>query len=159
MPLDDYLLLMERLQRALAAAFETSGEFLNRPGSSAAFKIDPDYYLIVLPDFVEDLSSLTGILPETVLETLVRTGHLAAHGPERTCALSLNVHLSRSGRHLHSLRAGFLQAAFVDGALRLYGGRRTALPLSDVRLSPEDRPKVEIFLQGRPVPASVAYAS
>ncbi len=158
MPINDYSEIMERLQRALAAAFEASGEFLNRPGSSAAFKIDPDYYLAQLPQFIEDLSSITGILPETVLDTLIRTGSLVSRGPERAHALSLTVHLSRSGNRSLTMRAGFLQAVFVDGALKLYGGRRTSLPLSDVRLSAVERPMIEAFLEGRPALASIAYA-
>lgn len=158
MPINDYSEIMERLQRALAAAFEASGEFLNRPGSSAAFKIDPDYYLAQLPQFVEDLSSITGILPETVLDTLIRTGSLVSRGPERAHALSLTVHLSRSGNRSLAMRAGFLLATFVDGALKIYGGRRTGLPLSDVRLSATERPLVEAFFEGRPAPASIAYA-
>lgn len=156
MPLNDYPALLERLQRALALAFDQSGEFLNRPGSSSAFKIDPDYYLAILPQFAEDLSSITGILPEIVVETLVLTGNLATYGPERACSLRLDVHLSRSGSP-QALRAGFLQASFVDGALKLYGGRRSSLPLSDVRLSAAQRPLIERFLAGRPVPASIAY--
>ncbi|MFO7595365.1 MAG: hypothetical protein R6W92_03355 [Desulfocurvibacter africanus] len=157
MPLNDYSALLERLQRALALAFDQSGEFLNRPGSSSAFKIDPDFYLAILPQFAEDLSFLTGILAETVTETLVLTGNLATYGPERICSLRLDVHLSRSGSP-RPLQVGFLQAGFVDGALKLYGGRRSGLPLSDVRLNAAQRPLVERFLAGRPVPASISYA-
>lgn len=158
MPISNHTETLERLQRALACAFEASGEFINRPGSSAAFKIDPDYYLAQLPQFVEDLSSITGILPESVLDTLIRTGNLVSRGPDRAHSLPLTVHLSRAGHRSLAMRAGFLQAAFVDGALKLYGGRRTGLPLSDVRLSPAERPMIEAFLAGRPTPASIAYA-
>lgn len=158
MPIDNYIEILERLQRALAAAFDSSGEFLNRPGSSAAFKIDPDYYLVDLPQFAADLSAITGILPETVTETLVRTGNLAARGPERTCSLRLVAHLSRSGGRVQHMEAGFLSAGFVDGALKLYGGRRKGLPLSDVRIDPGERTRVEAFLEGRPTLASIAYA-
>ncbi len=157
MPLNDYSALLERLQRALALAFDQSGEFLNRPGSSSAFKIDPDFYLILIPQFAEDLSFLTGILPETVIETLVLTGNLATYGPERAYAPRLDVYFSRSGSP-RSERVGFLQAGFVEGALKIYGGRRSGLPLSDVRLNAAQRPLIEKFLAGRPVPASIAYA-
>lgn len=157
MPLNDYSAMLERLQRALALAYDQSGEFLNRPGSSSAFKIDPDFYLAILPQFAEDLSFLTGILTETVIETLVLTGNLATYGPERVCSLRLDVYFSRSGSP-RPLQVGFLQSGLVDGALKLYGGRRSGLPLSDVRLNAAQRPLVERFLSGRPVPASISYA-
>ena len=154
MPLTDYAQPLERLQKALATAWLSEPTFINDPVGSHAFKIDPDYYLLEFSGFLNDLARASGILSPAVLETLLHTGMLVSRGPDH--AHVLEVGIIRPGHGAERLIAGFAEAGFIDRALRLYA--EAPVPsLSDVRLDPADRPRVEAFFGVKPPPASLAY--
>lgn len=153
--LTDYQELVPRLQRALARAFVRAPWVLNMPGRSVACKIDPLYYLAPQPGFRESLARWTGVLPERVDEALVRTGNIITSPPERAPWLVLRV--VYGGRE-QGLRASFLDADFVERALRLYAGMETGLPLSELHLAEASRDEVVRLFADKTLPAGMAWA-
>ncbi|MEF2145825.1 MAG: hypothetical protein V3573_10290 [Desulfovibrionaceae bacterium] len=155
MPLPDYHERVERMQKALARSCEADPALLNLPGRSVACKVDPLYYLVVQPLFNESLARWAGLLPRHVTETLVRTGMYISRGPEREHVLTLSV--TWGGRWMN-VRASFLDADFIDRALRLYAGAVRGLEVSELRVSSEDRERVERLFENKTPPGNVAFA-
>lgn len=155
MPLPDYQSDVERLQRGLARAWLDDPTILNLPGTSLACKLDPLYYLAVQPSFSRTMGRLGGMFPDRAMDALVRTGLLITRPPERTRALSLAVVFG--GRTL-TVKASFLDADFVDRAVKLYGGAPTGLEVADLRITADCREDVETFFADKTPPGDVAYA-
>ncbi|MGE4293753.1 MAG: hypothetical protein AB7E32_16265, partial [Desulfovibrio sp.] len=155
MPLPDYHERAERMQRGLARAFSADPTLLNLPGRSLACKVDTLYYLAVQPLFDEALERWAGLMPGSAPDVLVRTGAYITHPPDREHVLTLGV--SWGGRTVR-VRASFVDADFIDRALRLYAGAARGLDFSDLRVSPEDRERVERFFENKTAPGDLAYA-
>lgn len=154
MPLKDYSEIVERLQRGLGRGFAEEPWLLNLPGKSVACKIDQYHYLAVMPGFLETLGKLGGMFPDRVLDALVRTGNLITRPPDRDPVLSLTV--SWGGRGV-TLKSAFIDADFIDRAVKTYGGMGSILSVSDLKISEEDRGRVEDFFEGKTAPQSLAY--
>lgn len=156
MPLTDFSQTLERMQRALGRAYRENGSILNKEGSSIACKIDPNYYLGIHPLFVKRLAELAVLLPETVRETLIRTGNVVTKPPER----SKPVHKIkvRVGFEVLDLSVVFIQAEFIDRALVLYGGRSSGLDISNLRIMPEHRPRLNDYFEGKTLLHGMAFA-
>ena len=154
MPLKDYTEIVERLQQSLGKGFMDEPWILNMPGKSIACKVDQYYYLAVMPAFVEQLGRLGGMFPDQVTEALVKTGNFITKAPDRNPLLPLTV--AWGGRGI-SVRAAFVDADFIDRSVKTYGGMTSVLNVSDLKISEEDREKVETFFEGKTAPQKLAY--
>jgi len=154
MPLKDHAGNVERLQKGLGKAFVDEPWILNLPGKSVACKIDHLYYLVVMPAFVEQLGRFGGMFPDQVLESLVKSGNLITKAPERDPLLTLSV--SWGGRAV-TVKAAFLDADFIDRAVKTYGGLPSVLNVSELKINSEDKEKVEAFFEGKTPPQNLAY--
>lgn len=154
MPLKDYTGIVEKLQQNLGKAFADEPWMLNLPGKSVACKIDQYYYLAVMPAFVEQLGRFGGMLPDTVIEALVKTGNFITKAPDRDPLVPLTV--SWGGNPV-TIKAAFVDADFIDRAVKTYGGFGTILNVSDLKISSADKEKVEAFFEGKTPPQNLAY--
>ena len=154
MTLPDYCASVEHLQKSLGRAFAAEPWLLNLPGRSVACKIDHFYYLAVMPGFLETLGRMGGMFPDQVLETLVKTGNLITRAPERDPLLTLTVSW---GTRPVTVSAAFVDADFIDRSVKTYGGLSTILNVSDLKISAEDRPRVETLFEDKTPPQGLAY--
>lgn len=154
MPLKDYQDALTRLQKGLAGAFSQTPGVINTPGQSLVCKVDPDYYLALEPIFTEIMARWAVSFPQGVLETLVHTGNLVFCKPLGTHILPLTV--SWGGQD-YEVQAAFLQADFVDRALKLYAGQAQALPVSELRIRAGERAAVAAFFGEVTPPGDVAF--
>jgi len=144
----DYSAIIDRLQRGLGRAYRESGLILGLPGTSVAVKIDPHYYLAVMPGFLNRLAEWAGVFPKSTLEALLRTGNLVSSGPQRTSMLPVTV-VWGSPPVTRRINACFVLAEFVDRALKLYGDEPALPPVADLRLDHGDRDAVYAFFQDK----------
>ncbi len=154
MPLKDYTGIVEKLQQNLGKAFADEPWVLNMPGKSVACKVDQYYYLAVMPAFVEQLGRFGGMLPDNVTEALVKTGNFITKAPDRNPLLPLTV--SWGGSPV-TIKAAFVDADFIDRAVKTYGGLGTVLNVSELKISGADKEKVESFFDGKTPPQALAY--
>lgn len=154
MPLKDFTEIVEQLQKSLGKGFVDDPLLLNMPGQSIACKIDQYYYLAVMPAFVEQLGRLGGMFPDKVTEALVKTGNFITKAPEREPLIPLTVGWGGKGV---TLKAAFVDADFIDRAVKTYGGMGSVLNVSDLKISSEDKAKVEAFFEGKTPPQKLAY--
>ncbi|WP_419787565.1 hypothetical protein [Pseudodesulfovibrio sp.] len=154
MALTDFTERVERLQQGLGKGFAEEPWMLNLPGRSVACKIDQYYYLAVMPAFAEKLARLGGMFPHQVVEALVRTGNLITRAPERDPILPLTV--SWEGPVV-TVRAAFVDADFIDRAVKTYGGAGGGLNVSELKISGRDRERVELFFEDKTPPQGLAY--
>jgi len=152
----DYAELANRLQKGLGKAWRASDSVLGRPGTSIAVKLDPNYYLTVMPSFINQVARWGGMLPRTAEDALRRTGNLLTGGPGRDTSLTLTVAFGEPRRSLR-IRAGFVLAGFLDDAVKLYGGHPSALPVADVALVDSERAALEAFFGDKTMPAASAF--
>lgn len=155
MPLVDYTERLERLQRGIGRAFSKEPWIFNLPGKSIACKIDHLYFLAIMPAFIETLSRYTGMKPESVLETLIKTGNFITHAPDRNPVLPIGV--TWSGK-VYEIKAAFMDADFIDRALKMHGGMENALNVSDLKIAAAYRPQVETLFEEKTAPQGLAYA-
>jgi hypothetical protein len=154
MPLKDYQDSLTRLQKGLASGFQQSPQVVNVPGQSLVCKIDPDYYLALEPIFTEILARWAVSFPQGVLETLMHTGNLVFCKSIGTHIIPLT--LNWDGKDFE-VQAAFLQADFVDRALKLYAGQNEPLPVSALRIRADEKKAVEAFFGDKTPPGGVAY--
>lgn len=154
MPLIDYQDVVFRLQQGLGQAFADKPWILNLPGKSVACKVDQYYYVAVMPAFIDKLSSWANVEPEVAAESLVRTGNFITKAPDRDPVVSLG--LTWGGR-VCEMESAFVDADFIDRALRFYGGLETVLNVSELRIASASRESVEDFFEGKTPPQALAY--
>lgn len=154
MPLKDYTEIIERLQQTLGKGFAEEPWILNMPGKSIACKIDQYYYLAIMPAFVEQLGRLGGMFPDKVTEALIKTGNLITKAPDRNPLLPLTV--SWGGRAI-TVKAAFVDADFVDRAVKTYGNMGSILNVSELKISEGDKTTVEAFFEEKTPPQGLAY--
>lgn len=154
MPLKDYTEIVERLQKGLGKGFADEPWILNMPGRSIACKIDQYYYLAVMPGFVDQLARLGGMFPDQVTEAMVKTGNLITKAPERDPLLPLTV--AWGGRPV-TIKAAFVDADFIDRAVKTYGNMGSGLNVSELKISAADKDAVEAFFEGKTPPQNLAF--
>lgn len=154
MPLSDYTETLERLQQALGKGFAEEPWILNMPGKSIACKVDQYYYLAVMPAFVDQMARMGGTFPDKVVEVLVKTGNLITKAPDRDPMVPLTV--SWGGRPV-TLKAAFVDADFIDRAVKTYGNMSSVLNVSELKISEADKARVDIFFEGKTPPQKLAY--
>ncbi|BBD06835.1 hypothetical protein [Desulfovibrio ferrophilus] len=139
----NYTEILDRLQKGLGKAYLESPLILGVPGVSVAVKIDPHYYLCVMPAFLSRLAELSGMFPDTAEQALIRTGSLitGVHGSHLTQVTVVWGSPPISRR----VNASFVLAEFVDRALRLYGNQLTPMSVADLRITTDDQEAVAKF--------------
>lgn len=154
MPLKDYQEIVTRLQKGLAQAWAEDPLVLNLPGRSVACKVEPDYYLALQPAFAEHLARWAGMLPGSAIEALVKTGLVITAKPERTHVIEVGVVF---GGRRTVIRASFVDADFIDRALKLYAGQLAGLEVSDLRIQKEFRAQLDVLFKNKTPPREFAY--
>lgn len=154
MPLVDYQEIATKLQQGLGQAFSEEPWLLNLPGKSIACKVDQYYYVAVMPAFLDKLSEWSGVSRGRVAEALVKTGNIITRAPERNPMV--RVGLCWDGQ-VYDLKAAFVDADFIDRALRYYGGLETVLNVSELKIASSSREKVEGLFIDKTAPQELAY--
>ncbi len=149
MPLKDYQEIVSRLQKGLAKVFAQTPYILNLPDKAVACKVDPYYYIAFQPAFTQALARWSGMLPDTVMEALTKTGNLVTRPPEREHTLRLEVNW---GGQPHEVEASFLAADFIDRALKFYAGLPAGLEVADIKILPGHKARLdELFTDKEPL--------
>ncbi len=154
--LKDYSHILTVLQKRLASEFDKNKELLNEPGKSIACKVDPNYYLIVYPGFIEKLALIGGYLPATVEETLLRTGNLIRNPSTGKFVLTLDVVWKQDMVPL-KVWAGFVRNSFIDNGLKFYSSLRSELPISSLKISTDLKETLTSFFAGKTLLHSGAF--
>jgi hypothetical protein len=152
--LKDYSQDIDKLQKGIAKAYSAQPWVLNLPGKSVACKIDPHYYLAIMPGFIEKLGRWGGMLPKNVLAGLIKTGNLITKAPERDPNMSVGVSW---GTGVYRMQVAFVEADFIDRGLKTYAGLPSVLNVSELKISAEDRDAVEAFFEGKTPPQGLVY--
>lgn len=153
----DYSQILTSLQKQLGQRYLEDPKLLNMPGTSVACKIDPLYYLAVFPSFSRSMAQLAGILPESLEETLIRTGNLITPSGSEDHTLLLQVSW-KAGMEPVKIKAGFVLAGLIDTGLKIYARRQEILPVSNLRIDIRDREKVDAFFEGKTSISSLAFS-
>ncbi|SDL04583.1 hypothetical protein SAMN05660337_1889 [Maridesulfovibrio ferrireducens] len=154
MSLQDYQTRIDRLQKGLGKAFAENPFIFNIPGKSIALKVDPYYYVAFEPSFTENLSKFSVMLKQNVRDTLVRTGNIVSAAETRNPLIKIK--LKWDGR-TYALSACFVEAEFIDQALKMYGGVIGDIGLSDMQILSSEREKLDNFFGERTLLQSVAF--
>jgi hypothetical protein len=155
MAVKDYAHILDRVQRGLGRAYGSDPSLLNVPGRSAAVKIDAHYYLAAWPGALDALCRISGYPPGTLKDVLRRSGNLVTGRDSAVCT-SLRVNWRRPPR-FQRLNSAFFLAIFIEGALKIYGGKPEPLPLSGLRLHRDDHETVMQFFTGKTPPSETAF--
>lgn len=140
----DYAQIVDRLSRGLGKAYAKSPMILGVPGMSLAVKIDPYYYLAILPAFLSRLGQWAGVFPDTATEALAKTGNLIT-GQQGDHQLPLTV-LWGEPPITRRINAAFVPAEFIERALKLYGAEPRPLPVADLRILEQEKEHVDLFM-------------
>ena len=146
MALTDYQDVVQRLGRGLGKAYAADPALLNVPGRAIACKVDTDYYLALMPAFVETLARHAGVFPDTARTALIKTADLVTAPPQRDPVRV--VHAWWGGR-VYRLRAGFVQAGFIDRALAAWAGLPRSLEVSELKIDRRDKDGLDAFFEGK----------
>ena len=153
MPLIDYAENVERLQKGLGKAYAVSPMIFNLPGRSLALKLDTNYYFAIVPDFFEALGQFGAMLPRSVANTLVKTGNVVL-GPQDKYLVK--VHFRWETKRV-DLTGCFVEADFIDRALRLYGGLSSSLELSGAQIMKDSHKDVGQLFEGKTALQGLAF--
>ncbi|WP_415713400.1 hypothetical protein [Maridesulfovibrio sp.] len=154
MSLQDYKVRVDRLQEGLGKAFAENPFILNIPGKSIALKVDPYYYVAFEPAFSENLSRFAVMLPKNVRDTLVRTGNLVIDHETRNPIIKIRM---KWNERSYSMNVCFVESGFIDQALKIYGGVKEEIGLSEIRIHGSERERLEQFFGERTLLKSVAF--
>ena len=154
MSLQDYKDRIDRLQKGLGKAFAENPFILNIPGKSIALKVDPYYYVAFEPAFSENLSRFGVMLPKNVRDTLVRTGNLVTDHETRNPIIKIRM---KWNDRSYAMTVCFVESGFIDQALKIYGGVKEEVGLSEIRILESERERLEEFFGERTLLKSVAF--
>lgn len=140
----DYTETLERLQRGLGKAYEKNPSVLNIPGKSIAVKVDPNYYLAIMPSFQNRIAEWAGVFPEKASKSLVHTGNIACPSSSSPFSLQLGVQWGEP-LTVRTLLCAFVSADFIDQALKIYAKRPAPLPVADIYLLEAQQSELKIF--------------
>lgn len=154
MSLQDYKNRVDRLQKGLGKAFAENPFILNIPGKSIALKMDPYYYVAFEPAFTENLSKFGVMLQKNVRDTLVRTGNLVTDPETRNPIIKIRM---KWNDRSYAMSVCFVESGFIDQALKIYGGVKEEIGLSEIRILASERERLEKFFGDRTLLKSVAF--
>jgi len=133
--LKDYSNILSIVQKELARRYERQQDLLNVPGKSIACKIDINYYLILYPSFIEFICKACGLLPRTLIETLIKTGNMIVDPATKEFYKPIEVKWDENMSPI-KIRAAFVISSFIDNSIRFYGTlSKQALPISPLQIS------------------------
>lgn len=157
-PLIDYSRIINLVQKELAKRYELNNTILNVPGKSIACKVDENYYLILYPLFIEYLCKICGILPNSLTETLIKTGNLIVDPVTKDFCRLVEVRWTLDMMPIR-VKAGFVVNSLIDNSLRFYGRtRKRALEVSDLKISVRSKSNIEsLFVNKTPLNSRVFF--
>ena len=138
--------VVERVSRAIGLAHRGIPGFTNEPGRSMLLKIDPIYYLAIMPGFVLKTSAMAGMRPENALKALVLTANLVTNSTNRNFLINAQIIWGSSGDKVIQIKSSLIWSSFVDRALIMHGGEKHPLPVCDIRLSKQSKDTLDEFL-------------
>lgn len=144
----DFSANLERIQKGLGKAYQESRLILGVPGISIAVKIDPHYYLAVMPSFISRTAQWAGLFPRSVEQTLIRTGNILTGPDKATHQVAVNA-IWGAPKVIRKINAAFIPATFIDHTLTLYGGRDMPMPVTDLRLHIQDAKTLAPLFKGK----------
>ena len=154
--MDDYNEIIEIIQVEFGAHYKKSPEILNVPGTSLACKIDPLYYLAMPRALMDALAQWTGLLPEKIAVTLVRTGNMLSSEKDRNYIMPLKLIYAHSNPE-RTVECCLLDASFIDRTLAIYAGLTTELPIAPLHINKSDQMSLDAFLKGKPPLTALAF--
>jgi len=157
-PLIDYSRIINLVQKELAKRYELNNTILNVPGKSIACKVDENYYLILYPSFIEYLCKICGILPNSLTETLIKTGNLIVDPVTKDFYRLVEVRWTLDMVPIR-VKAGFVVNSLIDNSLRFYGKtRKRGLEVSDLKISVRSKSNIEsLFVNKTPLNSQVFF--
>ncbi len=157
-PLIDYSQIITLVQKGLARSYEQDQGIINIPGKSIALKVDANYYLILFPSFIEHVCKICGVMPKTLLDSLVKTGNLIVDPVTREYVKSVEVKWKKEMKPL-KIKVGFLISSFVDNAFKLFGTKKKSpLPVSELKISKRSKLNIDpLFTNKTPLNSSVFF--
>ncbi len=144
----DYQQVLIELQQHLAKEYIKDSSILNLPGLSSACKIDPFYYLVLQPSFVNSLARWSGFSPRLIEETLVRTGSLIRLADKDSPFVTLGVKWDNGLKPVR-VKAGFVLSDFFDKGLKIYARISHGLPVSNLMIQEQERESLMDMFQGK----------
>ncbi|XPV75248.1 MAG: hypothetical protein ACNI27_11455 [Desulfovibrio sp.] len=154
MPLTNYSENVERMQKGLGKAFSVSPMMLNLPGRSIALKLDTNYYFAIVPDFFEALGKYSALLPRNVATSLVKTGNIVLGPSEKYI---VKVHFRWETKRV-DMTGCFVEADFIDRALRLYGGLSSSLEISEAKIAASSKEDIAKLFEGKTPLQGLAFS-
>ncbi|MFP4392373.1 MAG: hypothetical protein ACOC43_05025 [Desulfohalobiaceae bacterium] len=155
--MQDYHQILTDVQRHLAQHYLKDQSILNQPGISAACKIDPFHYLVLEPSFFLSLAKWCGYRPLLIQETLLRTGNLLSQADSEDFSVRLSVIWSPDMQPIR-IKAGFVLADFIDSGLKIYAQQKDILPVSELKILAQERPRLQKLFQGKTQLGELAFA-
>ncbi|WP_027179116.1 hypothetical protein [Maridesulfovibrio bastinii] len=156
MSLTDYQDRITRLQKSLGQAFSEEPFIVNIPGKSIIFKIDPYYYAALEPAFTNGLSKWSAMHRDSIRETLVRTGNVVTSPGNLNPIIKIQLGWNSK---FYKLNVCFIEASFIDHALKIYGGVPGDIGMSDLVIASTQRDTVDSFFGERTRLQSIAFAN
>lgn len=157
-PLIDYSSIINLVQKELAKRYDLNNNILNVPGKSIACKVDENYYLILYPSFIEYLCKICGILPNSLTETLIKTGNLIVDPVTKDFYRLVEVRWTLDMVPIR-VKAGFVVNSLIDNSIRFYGKtRKRGLGVSDLKISVRSKSNIEsLFVNKTPLNSRVFF--
>ncbi len=146
--LRDYPEILKNIQKKIGSQFLKDPSIFNVPGQSVACKIDPFYYLAIYPGFFVKCAEWTGIFPETIKETLIKTGNIVLSSTTKKYILEIKVKWESLTEPI-TLNGFFLISDFIDQSIKIYGRKNEILPVSNLKIVASEKPKLISFLKGK----------
>ncbi len=158
MTIIDYSKILNIVQRELGKRYNIMQEILNIPGKSIGCKLDNNYYLVLYPSFFEYLCKACGILPHTLIETLLKTGNMVKGVNDGDFFRVVEVKWEKEMLPIR-VKAGFVLSSFIDNSLRFYGGNfKGPMPICSLKISKKDKKELEILFKNKtPLHPSVFF--
>ncbi len=143
----DYQQILIEIQGHLARQYLKEPDILNEPGRSPAMKIDPFYYLVLHPEFLDSLTRWSGFSPGLIEDTLVRTGNLVRLAGNDSPFITLGVRWEQ-GLEIR-VKAGFVLADFIENSLKIYARVNRILPVSGLVILEQEQEALHALFQGK----------
>ncbi|GAB6888194.1 hypothetical protein JCM13304A_16930 [Desulfothermus okinawensis JCM 13304] len=157
-PLIDYSNIINLVQRELAKRYDLDKSIINVPGKSIACKVDENYYMMLHPSFIEYLCKLCGILPNSLTQTLIKTGNLIADPVTRDFYRLVEVRWTANMAPI-KVKAGFVLSSLIDNSIRFYSKTiKKSLDVSDLKISLRSKSNIQsLFVNKTPLNSTVFF--
>lgn len=143
---------LAELQKVVGERFLRDRTFVNTPGASPAFKIDNNYYMVIQPKFIQEMSALTGGRSDKELTSiLMNSGMLIYDKGDNEYYRKVDVHI-RPGKRAtaNNLNVSFIKAEFFDKPIMAATNGQAPEP-SKVKIDNGEKRVLEDFFVGHEV--------